>query len=273
MKLEEESTPDSTFEYDDEDDVSIRSLFSSMESVNDDFEDTSSCSEDESPEVSSKSSHSQSNSSRTESKSSITQEFYEFKSNSLNNLQLVEQKVIKPTLKLPYISPTRNVVQNVKVVCANPQNPPVVNNKKTAQPVQEVQKAAPVVVQPTTNSNPQNRFIIAVPSLNPNQPLYEKKIVKKLAPVQVQVQVEKPKETNNTKIIHHHYFYNPQPIKLIKSKISIVSNKNNEKNLKIHEDGSKFLKFVKKNHLSSSDIDLNVSSRIFTFNEVTLKKI
>ena len=292
MKIEQEQSPtiptannnssSHSWDYDDDDDVSIRSLFSSMESVNEDFLDDSSMSDMSSNEFQgyTTSNPNQSMSNEVKSKNSSTQskDSFDYKSRSMNNLA-APQVIVKQVVKLP------NINQNLQA-----HQPVIYAPHQPVQPVVVVKTGLQNHPPAFYNGNPQNRFVIAVPQSNPPQPtIYVKHNVPKLTPIHVESQNNLSPRSTNAKVIHHHYFYETQPVKVHKSKqqhlVSIVSN--HSKDVLHHKEGenkrvngkkpsvdeSNFFKFLKKTNFSTSEFDLNDAGRIFAFNEFNLKRI
>lgn len=239
-------------DYDSEDDVSIRSLFSSMGSVDDDyhFNDNS---------LGERSNH--------KSKKIFNKNELDFNSKSMFNFS-VKQDYSK-SVKLPNILQNR---RNVKldnhisnIFNSTPQNKSIMVNPNTSQHNQLG------VIQKVVYTNPQNRFIIAVPNashFDPQKPgVYAKNInTSRLVPIIYN-------QNNNTppvKIIHHHHFLE------VKKNI-ITGSKENLHNVGNNNNGSIFHKNIRNNNVRhfidteffrpSPSFDYYEASQYFSYNE------
>jgi hypothetical protein len=237
--------------YDSEDDVSIRSLFSSIGSVDDEyhFNDNS---------LGERNNH--------KSKKIFNKNELDFNSKSMFNFS-VKQDFSK-SVKLPNILQNRRKVKLdnhiPNIFNSTPQNKTIMFNPNTSQHNQLG------LIQKVIYTNPQNRFIIAVPSTSSfdskKTGVYMKKIN---TPRLVPIMYNQNNNTSPVKIIHHHHFIKVKKNKITKSKENLhVENNKNGSTIHNNISNNNVRHFIETEFFRSSpSIDYYEASQHFSYNE------
>lgn len=240
-------------EYDSEDDVSIRSLFSSMGSVDDyNFNDQS-----------------LNNISNPKNKKMYINEGSDFNSTSMFNFS-IKQNNSKP-IKFPNIAQNRKMVKlenhSLNIFNSTPQNKPIMVN---ANPSQLSQLG---IIQNVVYTKPQNRFVIAVPNINrfpkQNHAIYAKRNNVRLVPISYESQNKNASSDKTVKVVHHHFIeVNANEKIMSKRNIQKVRNNKNESQIYNNISERNARNFADNDFFQSSpSLDYHEASQYFSYNE------
>jgi hypothetical protein len=245
-------------EYDSDDDVSIRSLFSSMGSVDDDYHFND---ENHFDQISKK------NNASKMPKTMPIQNGIEFNSKSMFNLSL-NQNHSKIDVKFP------NIPQNRRTVKLENYNPNIFNNSNKNKPV--LVNANPNqfmqigLIQKVVYTNPKNRFMIAVPNVNQfkNQVVFPNRNNVRLVPI-IYDSSNNVSPNKTVKIVHNDHFKDSSKNeKIVKSKKfrQNINSKNGLNHENKYESNSRH--FIESDFFQSTpSFDYHEASQYFSYNE------
>ena len=221
-------------EYDSEDDVSIRSLFSSMSSV----DDTSS--------IINNVGHYQKN---------IISKKNSIESNLINKSFQTKQNILRPEVKFPNIQPNKKVTRSdnqlANIFYFNPQI--------KSKPLENFNSVQDSRIPNFAYNTPQNRFILNIPNFNQTETkrnlIYAKINNVRLVPI-IYDSRQKLSPNRKFKVVHHYNYVTEK--NLVKNQTQVKNNRNTSKSHILSETGFRE---------PSSEFDYYDSSQYFSYNE------